>query len=545
MSTKHRSPNPPGFRILLSGTLLSATLLTGCDTESSGPTPFSRLPMDPALEATASPGTLFLHGVGATANPPRLILDAVAPTATTAKYKDSPSIRFNGGNPYVQAGGWTAAPAAVSGSLTALGDAHVWLGLKNSDDIGTRFDVRVEAYKNGSLVTSGESRCIQGLTQNASLARDIAVSFDPFSPADFDGTSDVFSLKVLTRIGTTGAGAFCGGHSNAVGLRLYFDAANRPANVALTISPTASCPPGVTDLGTLGGTYSEGQGINVHCQVVGSSTLAGDLTNHAYLWHSGVMTDIGTLGGTFSTAASINDNGQVVGSSALTGDTASHAFLWQNGTMIDLGTLGGSSSSALDINNNGQVVGVSDPGDGSGHAFLWQNGTMMDLGDLGQEGAVAFANNDLGHVVGIASTTDGGNHAFLWQNGTMTDLGTLSSAGPSTAQGVNNNDQVVGVDGHAFLWQNGTMTDLGTLSGYEEASFAESINDNGEIAGWSRAVSGRSRAFLWRNGMMIELPTLGGDLQGYGNDINANGDVVGQSYLTGNAVVHATLWSGF
>ena len=45
----------------------------------------------------------------------------------------------------------------------------------------------------------------------------------------FNGTSDVLSLKILTRIGTNGAGAFCGGHSNAVGLRLYFDAVSRPS----------------------------------------------------------------------------------------------------------------------------------------------------------------------------------------------------------------------------------------------------------------------------------------------------------------------------
>jgi hypothetical protein len=59
------------------------------------------------------------------------------------------------------------------------------------------------------------------------LAKEVIGSFGPFSPATFDGVTDVLSLRLLTRIGTDGAGAFCGGHSNAVGLRLYFDAVSR------------------------------------------------------------------------------------------------------------------------------------------------------------------------------------------------------------------------------------------------------------------------------------------------------------------------------
>jgi hypothetical protein len=37
------------------------------------------------------------------------------------------------------------------------------------------------------------------------------------------------SLRILTRVGTNGSGGLCGGHSNAVGLRVYFDASTRPA----------------------------------------------------------------------------------------------------------------------------------------------------------------------------------------------------------------------------------------------------------------------------------------------------------------------------
>lgn len=184
--------------------------------------------------ASRLPATLFLHGSGATANPPTLSLSTAAPTATTTKYKDSPSITFSGGNAWAQVGTWTAAPGLTSGLLTALGGAQVWLGLKNSDDIGTNFDLRVEASKNGALVAAGEALCISGITRNPDYAKAVTVTFAPFSATSFNGTSDALSFRVLTRIGTTGAGAFCGGHSNAVGLRLYFDAVSRAAQVAAT-----------------------------------------------------------------------------------------------------------------------------------------------------------------------------------------------------------------------------------------------------------------------------------------------------------------------
>lgn len=171
----------------------------------------------------------FLHGTGATANPVTRFIDAVSPTASTAKYQDSPGIQFSGGNLWKDVGTWTAASGLSSGQLSALGPVHLWLGLKNSDDQGTRFDVRVEVLKNGGLVAAGETYCIQGVTRNPASALEALTVVAPFNPVSFNGTSDVLSLRVQTRIGTNGSGAHCGGHNNAVGLRVYFDASGRPA----------------------------------------------------------------------------------------------------------------------------------------------------------------------------------------------------------------------------------------------------------------------------------------------------------------------------
>ena len=55
-----------------------------------------------------------------------------------------------------------------------------------------------------------------------------------------------------------------------------------------------------TDLGTLGGTYSVAHGINDAGQVTGYAYLAGNSTEHAFLYSGGSLQDLGTLGGTFS-----------------------------------------------------------------------------------------------------------------------------------------------------------------------------------------------------------------------------------------------------
>jgi hypothetical protein len=101
-----------------------------------------------------------------------------------------------------------------------LGPAVLWIGLKNSDDQGTQFDLRVEVYSGATLVASGEKRCITGVTRNAALAQQVSVPLTGYATGPA-------SVKILTRIGTTEANLKCAGpggsHSNAVGLSLYYE----------------------------------------------------------------------------------------------------------------------------------------------------------------------------------------------------------------------------------------------------------------------------------------------------------------------------------
>src|ERR1700745_4207493 len=71
------------------------------------------------------------------------------------------------------------------------------------------------------------------------------------------------------------------------------------------------------------------------------------------------ITDLGTLGGTNSYGQGINANGEVAGHSALSGDGGSHAFLYNGSMMLDLGRIGGADSAGTAINAKREVTGIS------------------------------------------------------------------------------------------------------------------------------------------------------------------------------------------
>src|SRR6185295_18663311 len=139
--------------------------------------------------------------------------------------------------------------------------------------------------------------------------------------------------------------------------------------------------------------------------VVGESSTP-DWQTHAFAYSGGVMTDLGTLGGTYSSASSLNELGQVVGIATTANDQETHGFIFTGGAMTDLGTFGGTYTTPLAINNVGQVVGYSGTQTGTSHAFLWKDGTIVDLNTLlppnsGWELLSAQLVSDGGQIVGF------------------------------------------------------------------------------------------------------------------------------------------------
>lgn len=123
-------------------------------------------------------------------------------------------------------------------SLTKL-----WMGLKNGDDTGAAFDVRVELRKNGDLLATGLTRCIQGIVRSPANAREVTVAFDSLDEVVLD-SRDVLALQVLTRIGTNADDTRCTGrgasHRGATGVRLYYDSTTQPSGFGITIGDNPS-----------------------------------------------------------------------------------------------------------------------------------------------------------------------------------------------------------------------------------------------------------------------------------------------------------------
>ncbi len=118
-----------------------------------------------------------------------------------------------------------------SRQLTALGTADIWLGLKNSDDVGTNFDLFAEVLKNGSVVGSGQLNNVPGGSSgfNNAVLRTINLALS--SPVTVSaGDTLRIRLSVRIAVGVTG-------HRSGTA-RLWFNDAAANSRFAATIGGT-------------------------------------------------------------------------------------------------------------------------------------------------------------------------------------------------------------------------------------------------------------------------------------------------------------------
>jgi probable HAF family extracellular repeat protein len=317
---------------------------------------------------------------------------------------------------------------------------------------------------------------------------------------------------------------------------------------------------------------------------VGSANLAGDQSEHAYLWRDGIKTDLGTLGGPNSSEQwPVKDNRGLI---AAVGETSNVdplgenfcgfntgftclGFLWQDGQKTPLPTLGGNNGQALGVNNQGQVVGyaennIQDPNCVPPQvldirAVIWspKAGEIRQLPPLpGDTISGATGINDREQVVGVSGLcSDLTARGVLWQDGAVVDLGNLGGVLNTVPWAINAQGEIVGqsdVTGdatlHAFFWNKGDgMQDLGTLPG-DSASLAFGIDANGRVVGGScfDATLSSCRAFLWQDGVMTDLNTLVklGSTPLYlffGNDINSRGEIAAYAFDQSTGEFHAAV----
>jgi probable HAF family extracellular repeat protein len=325
----------------------------------------------------------------------------------------------------------------------------------------------------------------------------------------------------------------------------------------------------VTDLGTLGGTYSYAYGMNRVGVVSGgaaTATQTGGVYQTAFLWDDDLgIIDLGTLGGEDCPDCNSEAGGpNAKGESPIVSETSNPAYrdedfcalgthrqclgaIWKDGIMTALPTLpGGHNGQAFWINDQGQVVGFAENGTVDSNcasatpyqvlrfeAVIWNpNGAIHELHPLrGDTVGYAIGINERGQAVGVSGLCSDTHvppispgmyapHAVLWEKDSApVDLGSLGG-GPFTVPGaINDRGEVGGAslsseDGtvHPFLWtrQEG-MRDLGTFPGaiVTGITCCGTLNNKGDAVGVT--VDGTTfnmRAILVHNNRLIDLNTL-------------------------------------
>jgi probable HAF family extracellular repeat protein len=126
--------------------------------------------------------------------------------------------------------GFLAAPIS-SRQLTALDPANVWIGLKNSDDVGTRFDLLAEVFKNSTPIGSGQLYDVAGGSSGFNNAALRTINLALSSPQDFNG-GDTLSVRLSVRIAASG-------HRSGTA-RLWFNDAAANSRFGATIGEVTS-----------------------------------------------------------------------------------------------------------------------------------------------------------------------------------------------------------------------------------------------------------------------------------------------------------------
>lgn len=309
----------------------------------------------------------------------------------------------------------------------------------------------------------------------------------------------------------------------------------------------------------------------------------GDIVGERYRFSNGTLTDLTTLPGANNsplTARAINNFGVVLGdgltvnrSTTYQATVPNQVFITNGTTISDLGIVGRDFCTdycapmrAIDINNAGQLVysfNLSDYQPYTPSYVQNPDGSRRNL--FGGEPASAI--NEAGQIVGSSYSRgrSGPGQGLLNDGGATTRLSATGYCSPFSdqcrgfsqailARDINDRGIVVGagpvapVRGaplHGLIWtdplKNPIGQDLGTFNGVDStgaiASFANSINNNGEIVGYAFSPNGEQRAVIWQNGVLVDLndriPLDSGWRLSSALQVNNQGQIIGTGLIQG------------
>jgi uncharacterized membrane protein len=279
--------------------------------------------------------------------------------------------------------------------------------------------------------------------------------------------------------------------------------------------------------------------VNERRAVVGSIDPGATipLGAHAALWTAdGTLIDLTPDTNYYSgNATSINNAGVVAGNVDTRDAQREGAFRWHDGVLEFLPTR--YQSDARHVDERGHIGG-------SAHSAVFQFEPTIWTPDLGYEQFPALGGGDgvvqdingWGDTVGYDLRTLTGFDwgAFVRRDGVLRELDPLPGQVNAFALATNVQRMTVGWSGpvlaeRAVRWHpDGTIETLPRLG--TGSSLAASINDHGEIVGYSTGPQGRFAA-LWLDGAGYSLESLVDDLAGRrllgAENINERGDIVG------------------
>ena len=117
-------------------------------------------------------------------------------------------------------------------SLSALSPVHEWIGLKNSDDVGTNFDLLAEVFHDGTLVGSGELDNVSGGSSGFNNAKERVITL-ALSTTNPVCSGDTLSIKLSVRVHATG------GHRSGTA-RLWYNDSQANTRFDVTVNGATS-----------------------------------------------------------------------------------------------------------------------------------------------------------------------------------------------------------------------------------------------------------------------------------------------------------------
>lgn len=147
---------------------------------------------------------------------------------TVGTYTITVSITDNQG-----ATGTGTATVTVQRQLASLSSAKVWVGLKNSDDVGVKFDLKAEVYSDNTLITSGETDSVAVGSSGFNNAKLYIINFNSFSPVNFPNGSQL-AIELYVRNACSGSW-----HNSGVA-RLWYNDGQANSQFGATIGTSTS-----------------------------------------------------------------------------------------------------------------------------------------------------------------------------------------------------------------------------------------------------------------------------------------------------------------